>query len=218
MQERLKDVLRPLYVPLMSWYYDTWRAPKRYRYLFEAIQETEARNILEVGVWNGKRALQMIECARESAGDVFYYGYDLFEDLSDSEYASEFSKRPPHEAEVRALLSRTGAQVTLFRGNTLTTLPATVPTLPKMDFIFIDGGHSVKTIQNDWDQCEKLMHERTVVIFDDYWRNRTDGGAKPIVDAIDTNRFTIEILPIIDRFNNADFGKLEISFAKITRK
>jgi len=57
-----------------------------------------------------------------------------------------------------------------------------------------------------------------VVIFDDYWRNREDAGCKVVVDHIDENVYTVEILKEIDVFNNADFGRLEISFARVTKK
>ncbi len=213
-----KKIFRPLYVPIASWYYVTFKAPKRYHHLYDTIREVKARKILEIGVWNGKRAVEMITVAKEHIHDVAYFGFDLFEDLGESGYMNELSKMPPTEAEVANLISATGATVKLFRGNTLTSLPQSVPTLPKMDFIFIDGGHSVDTIASDWKYIQELMHEGTVVIFDDYWRNRVDAGCKAVVDVIDQSLYVVEILPEIDVFNNKDFGRLEISFAKITRK
>jgi predicted O-methyltransferase YrrM len=218
MPEALKPFLRPLYVPLLSWYYDTFKAPRRYHYLYDAIRALRAKSILEVGVWNGKRGVTMIEEAQKWNSEISYYGFDLFEDLGETGYVAELSKRPPTESEVTALLQRTGANIRLFRGNTLETLPQAVPTLPKVDFVFIDGGHSVDTIANDWKYIQEVMHEHTIVIFDDYWRNRTDAGCKTIVDSIDQSQYTVEILPEIDRFNNPDFGPLEISFAKVCKK
>ena len=49
-------------------------------------------------------------------------------------------------------------------------------------------------------------------------RYRSDAGAKLIVDSIDRNKYHIDILPKIDSFDNADFGRLDISFAKVTLK
>jgi hypothetical protein len=173
---------------------------------------------LEVGVWNGKRAVEMITVAKQFNSDIEYCGYDLFEDLGEGGYHAELSKRPPTEEEVRTLIDATGAKVSIFKGNTLTSLPESVPNLPKMDFIFIDGGHSVETIASDWKNIQTLMHEKTVVIFDDYWRNREDAGCKAVVDQINRSVYNVEVLSEIDVFNNADFGRLEISFAKVTKK
>ncbi len=216
--ENIKKLLRPFYVPVASWYYDTFKAPKRYHHLFDTIHATHAQHIFEIGVWNGKRGVEMIKEAQKHASDVSYYGFDLFEDLGNEGYIAELSKMPPTEAEVRTLLESTGARVTLFRGNTLETLPKNAPTLPVMDFIFIDGGHSVETILSDWNSIQNLIGKNTVVLFDDYWRNRTDAGCKVVVDAIDRSQFDVTILPEIDIFNNKDFGRLEISFARVVRK
>jgi hypothetical protein len=160
----------------------------------------------------------MIKTAQRFEKNISYYGFDLFEDLGEAGYHAELSKRPPTMAEVQFLIETAGAHVQLFKGNTLETLPQAVSSLPKMDFIFIDGGHSNETIQNDWNAVKALMHQHTVVIFDDYWRNRTDAGCKQVVDAIDRNVYSVSILPEVDTFENKDFGRLEISFAKVEKK
>ncbi len=214
----LKKIFRPIYVPIFSWFYNTFRAPRRYHHLYNTIREMNAATILEIGVWNGKRAVKMIKEAQKHNSNIFYFGYDLFEDLGKIGYHAEFSKMPPTKEEVHASLSATGATVRLFKGNTLETLPNSISELPQIDFIFIDGGHSIETIQSDWNNIQKIMNKQTIVIFDDYWRNRTDAGCKLIVDAIDTTRFFVEVLPEIDVFDNPDFGRLEISFAKVVKK
>lgn len=218
MNSNTKKIFRPIYVPLASWYYETFKAPRRYHHLFDTIREIKAKHILEIGVWNGKRAVRMIQEARLASSQIKYFGFDLFEDLGVQRYQSELSKMPPTEAQVRSLLVDTKAEIFLYKGNTLETLPKVVGSLPKMDFIFIDGGHSIETIANDWKYLQSCIDERTVVIFDDYWRNREDAGCKSIVDAVDREKYNVEILPEIDVFDNSDFGRLEISFAKITKK
>ena len=113
-------------------------------------------------------------------------------------------------------LQETGVNVHLYKGNTMKTLPAVISDLPPMDVIFIDGGHSLETIQNDWRCAKALMSEKTAVIFDDYWLNRHD-GARPVVDAIDRTKYTVNLLPVVDVFFNPNFGRLVIVFAKVTR-
>ncbi len=216
--KQVKKYLRPLYKPFFDWYFLKYQAPKRYHHLFDEIERLNAAIILEVGTWNGERALKMIAKAQTGGKIVHYIGFDLFEDLSEEMYRYELSKRPPTLRDVKEKLEKTGAKVTLVKGNTLETLPEFVKNKQVVDFIFIDGGHHVDTVRNDWNAVKELMGERTVVIFDDYWRNRNDQSAKPVVDAIDTQKYLVEILPEIDVFENPDFGHLEISFAKVTKK
>jgi hypothetical protein len=62
------------------------------------------------------------------------------------------------------------------------------------------------------------MHDKTIVIFDDYWTNRKDGGAKPIVDAIDPSLYDVKILPVFDAFINPTYGRLVIKFAGVRKR
>lgn len=217
----VKKIFRPLYVPICNWYHKQFIAPKRYQQLFDEIKRIEAKRILEIGTWNGNRAIKMIAAADSvSDGTVEYVGFDLFEDLTNDLYNYEISKFPPDLNTVKDKLSQqTKAHVTLVKGNTMETLPQFVSETSFVpDFVFIDGGHALETIQNDWNAVSKLMSKKTVVIFDDYWQNREDQGARPIVDTIDTERYTVEIMPVLDSVNNPDFGRLDIRFAKVTLK
>ncbi|MBY0539781.1 class I SAM-dependent methyltransferase [Patescibacteria group bacterium] len=216
----IKRVARPFYAPLYNQLHDLLRGARRYRYLYKEIKRVRARRILEVGTWRGDRALSMIRTALHYTppSEVEYYGFDLFESLNDAQFKSEISKWPPSVDEVKRKLNATGVALQLYKGDTKETLPAALRALPKVDFVFIDGGHSIETIQNDWNCTSQLMHETTVVIFDDYWPHNFNAGAKPVVDAIDTNKYIVEILPIIDKFTHKDFGALEIQFAKVTRR
>lgn len=214
---KIKNLLRPIYAPIYNKYYDLFLGPKRVQQLFEQVRNNKAKNILEIGVFGGGTALSMIKIAQTfyKAEDINYYGFDLFEDLTEEQYKMEISRRPPTEDEVKTKLLKTGANINIYKGNTLQSLPATWESLPKMDVIYIDGGHSVETIDNDWKYTSKLMGPNTVVIFDDYWPNRIDGGCKPLIDSLNRDIYKVEILPVVDRFTNPDFGKLEIQYAKV---
>ncbi len=37
-----------------------------------------------------------------------------------------------------------------------------------LDFVYIDGGHSYETVNSDWENVQKIMHPKTIVVFDDY--------------------------------------------------
>ena len=192
--------------------------PRRYKNLNQTIDQLKPKNIMEIGVWNGNRSLQMITAAQKyhSPEKINYYGFDLFEDLTLEKFKEEVSKMPPPKQEVEDKLRMTKSNINLFKGDTIQSLPENIAKLPKMDFIFIDGGHSLKTITNDWYCVQQLMHNETVVIFDDYW-NRNDAGAKPIVDKIDRMKYKVEILSPQDKFKK-DWGILKINFVKVTLK
>lgn len=175
---------------------------------------------MEIGTWRGERAkLMILEAQKYSPSEeVSYYGFDFFETLLPETLNKEFSKQPPSMEMVKNELGETGARITLYKGDTKEIFPEQVFYLPKMDFIFIDGGHSLETVQNDWNYVSRLMHEGTVVVFDDYWPERTDAGAKSIVDAIDGSIYDVKILPEFDVFVKPHFKRLIIKFALVKKR
>lgn len=218
--ETIKKYLRPVYVPIANWYYKNYSGPQRYRNLYTTISAIHAKRIMEIGTWAGGRAILMIKEAQKynPLSEIEYYGFDLFEGMNEEVYKTEISKKPPTQSDVESVLQATGAKISLFKGDTMVTMPEVCPTLPKMDFIYIDGGHSYETIANDWNCSKMLMHEGTVVIFDDYWLNREDGGCKKLIDALDRNVYNVVLSKELDVFNNNDFGKLEIRYAIVSFK
>ena len=204
----------------IKYFFGIWNEPKRYRQLYFLIGEIRAKNIMEIGTWRGERAKLMILEAQKHIPreEVSYYGFDLFETLSSEMMNAEFSKQPPLIETVRNELDETGARVNLYKGDTKKVLPEAISFLPKMDFIFIDGGHSLETVRNDWNYASNLMHERTVIVFDDYWPEKLNGGAKPIVDAIDKSAYEVKILPRFDVFIKSGFNRLVIKFAEVRKR
>lgn len=199
---------------------NSWlRRPKRYWQIFWLMARIKPKKIMEIGTWTGDRALTMIKLARHyhRAAEIDYYGFDLFEEMTVERFAEEKSKWPPARAEAHEKLSATGANIHLFQGDTIKTLPEAASHLPKMDFIFIDGGHSLATVANDWRWASQLMHDQTVLVFDDYWPDRIDAGSKVTVDSIDRVQYRVAILPWADKFEKTIFGPLKIKLAKVTR-
>jgi len=191
----------------------------RYDQIFEEVKRVQPKNIMEIGVWTGERARKMIGISSRfhKSNEVHYHGFDLFETMDSEKFNKEISKQPPSLTEVQSKLEKTGADIHLHKGDTTSTLRELEGKLPKMDFIFIDGGHSLETIANDWQYASMLMDKGSVAIFDDYWTNRTDGGSKVTVDLIDRSKFLVEILPVVDRFEKTQFGPLSIQLAKVVR-
>lgn len=157
----------------------------------------------------------MIECAqRMRLGSVIrYYGFDLFELITPEIKLKEQGKQgTPTEAEVRRLLWPTKAEIQLYKGFSKDTLPKFAENVGILaDFVFIDGGHSIETIQNDWNWVRTFIHGKTVVLFDDYWHDRLDIGCKFLIDSLfQSEDYLPEILEPIDVFSDK-----KISFAKV---
>jgi hypothetical protein len=146
----------------------------RYGQIPDIIRAARPSTILEIGTWSGWRAIQMALVALESGGPVHYKGFDVFE-----EYSTEFDSREmnvkPHfsKAEITRLLSLLvdiypEFSFELVQGNTNDTLRH-----EKADFVFLDGGHSVATIQHDFD----AVRESKLVLLDDYYTGPIDTQA-----------------------------------------
>mgnify|MGYP001457844067 CR=1 FL=1 len=86
------------------------------------------------------------------------------------------------------------------------------------DLVFIDGGHSEETVASDWENVKHLLHEKSVVYFDDY----PNWGIGPVVDGIDSGLWDIEVMEIEDEFlADGQFGsevkgeRMKFKFARV---
>jgi predicted O-methyltransferase YrrM len=180
---------------------------KHYKRLFDVIGENDIKHILEIGTSSGETAIAMIKKAGETKNeeDIHYYGIDLFENATDEQLEEEFSgnygKNKLEDVKTK-LETRTKAHIHLNETN-----------LPKMDIIYIDGGHSIKTIDEDWKMAQKLMHINTVVVLDDYFSEMGFIGAKQTVNNIKKNiTYDVEISTEIDDYKH-NFGRLRTQLA-----
>lgn len=151
----------------------------RYLPLFALCEKLDPQSILEIGTNMGFSAVNMIL----NSNATRYVGFDLFEDATDETDDKEMNAKPrPVMDDVEALLkSYTKASVLLVKGDTNLTLPQFLKTGEKFDFAFIDGGHSVETIRNDWHYVRKMMKPDGSVVFDDYYHNREGVGCKEVI-------------------------------------
>lgn len=200
--------------------------PSRYRNLINLVFKHRCQSIMEIGVYSGDNSRRMIETAKifHNSQEIEYFGFDLFEELTDEMLQKEFSKEPPAEEVVRRKLEETGVNIFLSQGKTQNTLPKFVRHQDDRrapDFIFIDGGHHVETIESDWRNVKRIMSEQTVVLFDDYYENdqpRFDTiGCQNIVDSIDSREFNIRLLEPVDHFEK-EWGTLKIRTVEVTRR
>ena len=150
----------------------------RYELLLDAVRTLQPRSILEIGTWNGHRALQMLMLSPGAT----YYGFDLFEDGDEKTDAEEKNVKPHHS--LKAVSARLeGYKFQLHKGNTRETLKAFNEPI---DFAWSDGGHSVETIRSDWENVKRLLVPGAAVFFDDYYTGGIDTsayGCNQIVEA-----------------------------------
>lgn len=160
-------------------------APGRYETLCElltaSIKTTGKADIVEVGTWNGSRAIQMAEAAfTAGATQVSYVGFDTFEDGNDRTHEGHTK---PHASSwivsnrlnnYSRLMSRKGLtfSYTLLKGNTLETLPRAGEVVKAATFAYIDGGHSYETTKSDY------LHLAHVpfIVFDDVIAQPEEGA------------------------------------------
>lgn len=158
----IKTILKIIYYLLFNY--------KRYANILIEIILLKPKTLLEIGVYKGQRAKEIIEAARVFNNKISYYGFDLFEDffLKKNILDLELSKKPELKKSIYKKISKL-AKVKLFKGYTKKTIPIFLRKKIKPDFIFLDGGHSVKTIKQDWNNIKKSMYKNSVCIFDDYY-------------------------------------------------
>ena len=189
----------------------------RYNYITEEIHKCKPSTILEIGTHVGLTARIMIEAAMVHKDDVFYYGFDMFDFMTEEMAVEEHhGKKLPTLNDAAKRLSPFPHKLKM--GNTQKTLPKFKPDRP-IDFVFIDGGHSVETIQSDWENVERLMHDNTVVIFDDYYDDTEKVGCKPVVDSLG-DEYVVEKLYTWERTEEEkrDEGVFDTAVVKVTLK
>lgn len=201
------------------WSFRKWLPEYRSQYwpMFNTLRQKPCRNIMEVGVHNGSNAIAMIKAAAQMVPEeeICFYGFDLFEEKTKAVIEQEFSPIQTVDfKDVKTHIKKhTTAKVTLFKGNTHQTLKAK---LPAMDFIYIDGGHSIETTRSDWENVQRLMHKDTVVYFDDYNDEMPFIGSHFIVGEL-PSKYQAEVLPNTNYYKRS-FGRLKCQLLRVTMR
>jgi hypothetical protein len=209
---------------------------ERYTQLTQFLAGMACENLVEVGTWNGRRAQELVRAALRRSAAVTYHGFDLFEALTDEELEGELSKRPPSQREVEARLHRFQRRISLtsalrpwrrrnfefalHQGHTRDTLAVFRESNPDFSaqFIFIDGGHSIETITNDWENCSELVDARGAIFLDDFYGNAELAerfGCNKLVESLrDDPAWEVAVLPKTDTIE--DIGTIQIVRARPT--
>lgn len=193
---------------------------RRYAHILINVLISQPNSILEIGVYQGRRSIEMIEAAKIFPKKISYYGFDLFDLMNEDIKKKEISKIPLSQNEIYNKLDKL-AEIKLYKGFSDKTLPKFVEKEKLVDFIFIDGGHSRETIYNDWINVKKLMKKNTIVMFDDYYigQNSENYGCKFIFDDLDKNLYTWKVCYLKDivYINNYSFKNSLTKLSKIIK-
>lgn len=165
----------------------------RYEQLIDIVADRQPRRIIEIGTWNGKRALQM----HEACPSAVYVGFDLFEEANAETDYKEKNVKPHWSFEkVMARLEEAKVAALLYRGDTKETFKDYLENAPvrrvssgeqgvtdhweygsgheTADLIFIDGGHSIETIEEDLKNALDAITDGGIIIMDDYYTDMPD--------------------------------------------
>lgn len=173
--------------------------PQRYAQLIELVRKLQPERVMEIGTWNGKRALEM----HQAAPGLIYYGFDLFEGATAQTDEEEKNVKPHHKIEdVAKMLQDKGVKAYLVSGNTNESIAAfragEAYKGEKMDLIYIDGGHAVETIRSDFKHAKEMIKPGGLIVFDDFYTDMSDEelekwGANKVLESEE-----FELMPIID--------------------
>ncbi len=201
----------------------TFSRTRRYLNIIYCIFLFQPKSILEIGVYKGTRSIEMIKTSLIFNSKVNYYGFDLFEKFYENKsiLKNELSKEPLKKLTIQNKLKNL-CRSKLYSGFTKDTLKKFVKNRKKIDFIFIDGGHSLDTIKIDWKYVQMLLHNKSVVLFDDFYSNNRKlskkFGCNFIFESKKFNRkYAIKLLPFTDCFGNKKNRKC-IKIMKVTKK
>lgn len=160
--------------------------PSRYetvcKVAVHAYQQTGRADLVEVGTWNGSRAVHLAESLfAAGATNVSYVGFDTFESGNDRAHEGDTKPDASHEFvrcrldNYRTLCKRLGREFSfdLIQGNTLVTLPVYGELKCKNpSFAYIDGGHSYSTTLSDYNNLSHTPY----IVFDDLIAEPEDGA------------------------------------------
>ena len=174
------------------------------------IASKKPKNFLEVGVFHGVTARNVCELLHKIHKENFkYIGLDLFGETAENSeevipntkfnnplkkiYFKYILRQDPYSLEaVNSLLKRFKNNVHLIKGNSNNLLKKIDMT--KIDYIFLDGGHTYETVKNDLDHSKPVLENKGTILCDDYNLTYAPGVKKAIDEFIDNNEVKSEIL------------------------
>ena len=172
--------------------------------LLKLISKYKPMNFLEIGVLEGATSRNICELLNKINNKKFnYFGIDLFGDDLIENNSKEFTpisykmnnpfkwiyfklilKMEPNSKEcVEHLLKKFKHCTNILKGYSKDVLKKI--DLEKINFVFLDGGHSYETVREDLNILINNLKENSIILCDDY--NIDHYGVKRAVDEIKVN-------------------------------
>ena len=174
---------------------------KNANFLLEIIKKNKPLNFLEVGVLEGVTSRNVCELLHKMHDNKFSFtGIDLFGEDININNKKEFTpisykisnplkwiyfkiilRMDPNSLEcVKFLLKKFKNSISLYKGYSKDILNKI--NFNKIDFVFLDGGHSYDTVKDDLTILISKLKKNSIIICDDY--NISKYGVKKAVDEI----------------------------------
>ena len=178
------------------------------------VEEYKPKNVLEIGVFCGVTSRNICELLKTNFGSDFrYYGLDLFGSTKESSvdeiepkflenqkfsnplktiYYNYIKKENLNsKISVQNFLKKFSQNIELIEGDTRVTLQK-VP-LSKIDFVFLDGGHSYDTVKSDLQKLFDSMKNNSKIVCDDFAGiTKIESVEKAIKDFANNNKINLE--------------------------
>ena len=128
------------------------KPPKMAQLLYRVAADLNPKNIIELGTCLGITSLYL-QNAAPNAKIFTLEGCPQTAGVTQQEFDKAGAK-----------------DIKLIVGNFNNTLPGLINSLPRLDFVFIDGNHQNEATLNYFNWCLPKVHENSLLIFDDiYW-------------------------------------------------
>ena len=179
-------------------------------FFLKEVEKKSPKTFLEVGVFHGVTARNICELLHKIHKDDFrYIGLDLFEENDENKsevipntvfnnplkvfYFKYIKKQNPYSKEaVEDLLKKFKNNINLIKGNSNLILKKI--DMSKIDYVFLDGGHSYATVKNDLECCLDVINTNGIVMCDDYNFGHLPDVKKAIDEFVRANGFKCQIL------------------------
>ena len=145
--------------------------PRSQRVVYRAIRRYRVRKMVELGVGTARRALRMIEAAKQRAPgeETHYVGIDRFEGRSPSDEPG-LTLKAAHR-----LLTGKATRVQLLPGNPCEALARAANSLGKVDLLIVPEELESAEAARVWFFVPRMLHERSVVFVE---RKPVDGQTR----------------------------------------
>ena len=179
-------------------------------FFLEEVKSKRPKIFLEVGVFHGVTARNICELLYKIHKDDFkYIGLDLFEESEENKsevipntnfsnplkniYFKYIKKQNPYSKEaVEDLLKKFQNNVDLIKGNSNLVLKKI--DMSKVDYVFLDGGHSYETVKNDLECCLEVINSNGIILCDDYNFGHLPDVKNAIDEFVKKNNLNCQIL------------------------